>query len=87
MNKDAKAALLAELKDEFDDYIDYYDLMECLPGVEEGKVASLKAQRQKNGLSSFSYYCNAGGTLMVSVSEFKAWVKRSFRNLPAPPGE
>ena len=80
MDAKQKQEFLNELKNEFDDYIDYYDLMECIPGIEEGKVESLKKQRMKNGLCAFSHYTNRrNGVLMVSASKFRLWYSNNFR--------
>jgi hypothetical protein len=79
MDAGKKLDLLKDLKSEFDDYVDYFDLMECLPDITEAKINSLKENRTRNGLQEISYYVKREGTLMVSISGFRAWVKRSFK--------
>ena len=80
MDAKQKRELLNELKNEFDDYIDYYDLMECLAGMSESKIESLKKNRVQNGLVDISYYANrADGTLLVSASGWKTWVTNNFK--------
>jgi hypothetical protein len=75
-----KAELLEALKNDFDDYIDYYDLMECLPDILEEKIDSLRRCRSRNGLDKISYYTHRDmGVLMVSASGFRRWVENDFR--------
>ena len=81
MKAEKKRELLDSLKEKFDDYLDYYDLMECLPGVSEQSVARLKRHRQENGLGAFSHYTKRGGTLLVSYSKFILWYENNFRPL------
>ena len=77
-----KQELLDSLKSEFDDYLDYYDLMECLPDITDAKIEALKNYRTRNGLSKFSYFTQHGkGTLMVSFSKFRLWYKNNFKPL------
>ena len=84
MDAKRKSELLDRLRNEFDDYIDYYDLMECLPDMTEAKVENLKKRRQKNGLDEFSYYTHRNtGALMVSAAKFERWVSNNFRPLNA----
>lgn len=81
MDAKKKQELLSQLKNKFDDYIDYYDLMECLPGVSEQSVKRLKQFRNQNGLGAFSHYTERGGTLLVSTSKFILWYENNFRPL------
>lgn len=82
MDAAKKAELLSELKNDFDDYIDYYDLMSCIPDLEEARVESLKRNRNTNGLSEFSFYthCNRG-VFMASASKFRVWAKNNFKKV------
>ena len=83
MDIQKKQELLDSLKNEFDDYMDYYDLMECIPGISEEKIESLRLRRCENGLSEFSHYAKKGsGSMLVSFSKFRLWYKNNFRPLP-----
>ena len=79
MDAQKKSALLNALRDEFDDYIDYYDLMECLPDITETKIESLRSNRTRNGLSEISYYTKRKGKLLVSCEGFRRWVASNFK--------
>ncbi len=80
MKDEMKQALLADLKSEFDDYLPYYDLMGCLPGITEARIKTLKDCRTRNGLDQISYFTQLPhGTLMVSAAGFREWVKRNFK--------
>ena len=82
MEPKRQSELLDRLRNEFDDYIDYYDLMECLPGISETKIKSLIDKRTKNGLQDFSFWTKSNrGTLLVSASKFEQWVKNNFKPL------
>ena len=82
MDAAKKRELLSQLKNEFDDYMDYFDLMECIPEITEEKVKALKRLRCRNGLSEFSYFTQRGrGVLMVSYSKFRMWYKNNFKPL------
>ena len=74
--------LLGKLRAKFDDYIDYYDLMDCLPGLTETKVKSLIDKRTRNGLVEFSFWTTSKkGTLLVSASKFEQWIENNFKPL------
>lgn len=82
MESQRRSELLDKLRNKFDDYIDYYDLMECLPGLTETKVKSLIDKRTRNGLQDFSFWTTSKkGTLLVSASKFEQWVANNFKPL------
>lgn len=82
MDTKRKSELLSRIREEYDDYLDFYDLMECLPDITDAKRDNLKKRRQQNGLEEFSYYTHRNtGALMVSAAKFQRWVSNNFRPL------